>query len=197
MNSGMSLFHLWVEGGFVIQLTAIILLGMSVAEDPYNDRNAYYYARELYFHGLAEESEKEFKRHLSMPTSTWAPERAWSMRYLAKMQTNHLDALEWLDKANKQDPRRREPLVDYAMIAHNNSMWKECLEAAEKAILIQEKPLDYLCEEFAWGSAVYDYAAIASYNLGQFDKALEYGKKAVELSPTDVRLQGNLKFYIG
>lgn len=31
MNSSMNLFHLWIEGGFVIQLTAIILLGMSVA----------------------------------------------------------------------------------------------------------------------------------------------------------------------
>lgn len=31
MNSGMSLLHLWVEGGFVIQLTAITLLGMSIA----------------------------------------------------------------------------------------------------------------------------------------------------------------------
>ncbi|QWD65513.1 MotA/TolQ/ExbB proton channel family protein [Polynucleobacter sp. MWH-Aus1W21] len=31
MNSSMSLFHLWVDGGFVIQLTAIILLCMSVA----------------------------------------------------------------------------------------------------------------------------------------------------------------------
>lgn len=31
MNSSMNLFHLWIEGGFIIQLTAIILLGMSVA----------------------------------------------------------------------------------------------------------------------------------------------------------------------
>ena len=31
MNSGLSLVNLWVEGGFVIQLTAIILLGMSIA----------------------------------------------------------------------------------------------------------------------------------------------------------------------
>ena len=31
MNSSMSLFHLWVDGGFVIQLTGIILLCMSVA----------------------------------------------------------------------------------------------------------------------------------------------------------------------
>jgi biopolymer transport protein ExbB len=31
MNSGLSLINLWVEGGFVIQLTAIILLAMSIA----------------------------------------------------------------------------------------------------------------------------------------------------------------------
>ena len=31
MNSGLSIFKLWVEGGLVIQLTGIILLLMSIA----------------------------------------------------------------------------------------------------------------------------------------------------------------------
>ena len=171
------------------------LLKLSVEEDPHNERNAFYYARELYFYAQAEESVKEFNRYLSLPTAQWKPERSAAMRYIAKMQSDFQDALTWLSKANSEDPTRREPLVDYAKIAYENAMWTACLQAAEKALAIKEKPLDYLCEEFAWGSPVYDYAAIAAYNLGNMSKALEYGEKAAEISPTDIRLQSNLRFY--
>jgi len=171
------------------------LLGMSVKEDPYNDRNAYYYARELYFYGHYQESTREFKRHLALPTATWAPERAWSMRYIAKMEDDYQEALDWLTKAVKESPGRREPLVDYAKIAYENGMWTACLQAAEQALDITEKPLDYLCEELAWGYAPWDYAAIAAYNLGNFEKAMQYGSKAVELNPNDPRLISNLVFY--
>jgi tetratricopeptide (TPR) repeat protein len=41
----------------------------------------------------------------------------------------------------------------------------------------------------------YDFAALASYNLGNIEKALTYGTKAVELNPDELRLQSNLAFY--
>jgi tetratricopeptide (TPR) repeat protein len=72
-----------------------------------------------------------------------------------------------------------------------------CLDWAENALLIKEKKLDYIVEEFAWGFEVYDYAAISAWNLGLVDQAREYGKKALELNPTDARLQRNLEFYEG
>jgi glycosyltransferase involved in cell wall biosynthesis len=171
------------------------LLAQSVVEDPYDDRNAFYYARELFFYGHYEDSIKEFKRHLELPKATWKPERAASMRYIAKMESDWQVAHEWLGRAHREDPTRREPLVDAAKLLYENAAWTACLQAAELAISIQEKPLDYLCEEFAWGSAPYDYAAISAYNLGKFEKALQYGTKAVELNPRDQRLIINLAFY--
>lgn len=171
------------------------LLAQSVKEDPYDDRNAFYYARELYFYGEFEKATEEFKRHLSLPKAVWRPERAASMRYIAKMESDYQVAWDWLVKAHNEDPGRREPLVDAAKLLYENNAWTACLQAAEKAIAIKEKPLDYLCEEFAWGSAPWDYAAIASYRLGLFDKAVQYGTKAVELSPKDHRLVTNLAFY--
>lgn len=171
------------------------LLAQSVKEDPYDDRNAFYYARELFFYGQYEESTKEFKRHLNLPRATWRPERAASMRYIAKMDDDFQTAYEWLLKAHQEDPGRREPLVDAAKLLYENKAWTACLQSAQKAIAITEKPLDYLCEEFAWGSAPWDYAAIAAYNLGKFELALTYGTKAVELNPNDPRLIANLAFY--
>jgi glycosyltransferase involved in cell wall biosynthesis len=172
------------------------LLKQSVKEDPNDDRNAFYYARELFFYGQVEESYKEFERHLSLPTAVWKPERAASMRYLAKLSESLSDRLSWLHKAHEECPDRREPLVDIAQAYYENNVWKACLNAAEKALEIKTKPLEYLCEEFAWGSAPWDFAAIAAYRLGKFDKAIQYGTKAVELNPNDPRLTANLAFYL-
>jgi tetratricopeptide (TPR) repeat protein len=171
------------------------LLAQSVLEDPSDDRNAFYYARELYFYGKHEASVQEFKRHLSLPKAVWKPERAASMRYIAKMSNDYLEAELWFKKAIEEAPDRREAYVELAKLYYENNKWFDCLDVAESAIAIEEKPLEYLCEEFAWGSAPYDYAAIAAHKLGLNDKALAYGEKAVELSPTDKRLQSNLVFY--
>jgi len=171
------------------------LLEMSVKEDPYNDRNAFYYARELYFYGQNRKATDEFKRHLNLPTATWKPERAASMRYIAKMDDDWQVQEEWLKKAVREAPDRREAYVDLAGVYYQTQAWSSCLDVAENALDIVEKPLEYLCEEYAWGYAPYDYAALAAYNLGMTEEALEYGMKAVELNPTDERLQRNLMFY--
>jgi tetratricopeptide (TPR) repeat protein len=170
------------------------LLAQSVKEDPLDDRNAFYYARELFFYGKVEESIEEFKRHLSLPKAVWKPERAASMRYIAKMSSGDKKE-EWLKKAVREAPDRREAYVDLAEFYYKTQSWDACLDVAENALDIIEKPLEYLCEEYAWGYAPYDYAAIAAYNLGKTSEALEYGMKAVELNPTDERLQRNLIFY--
>jgi glycosyltransferase involved in cell wall biosynthesis len=169
------------------------LLKLSVEEDPSDDRNAFYYARELFFYNQYYEAAEEFKRHLSLPRATWAPERAASMRYLAKIEPD--SRADWLIKAHNESPNRREALVELAQHFYATESWASCQHYARKALAIEEKPLDYLCEEFAWGVLPWDLAAISSYWLDEKDKALEYGLKAAELAPSDARLQKNLEFY--
>lgn len=169
------------------------LLKMAVDERPEDDRNAYYYARELFFHNMYEEASKEFKRHLSLPTARWAPERAASMRYLAKINPEERET--WLINAIKQSPGRRESLVELSQHYYEEQNWLKCLEYAKKALEIEEKPLDYLCEAFAWGWLPWDLAAISSYYTGDRENALIYGKKALELKSDDQRLMANLKYY--
>ncbi len=169
------------------------LLKLSVEEDPYDDRNAYYYARELYFYKKYEEAIKQFKRHLGLPTASWAPERAASMRYLAKLEPENRES--WLIKAHQEAPWRREALVELAQHFYQVESWASCNHFAKKAIEIKEKPLDYLCEEFAWGALPYDLAAISAYNLEQFNEAFRYGNIALQLDPTNDRLKTNLRYY--
>lgn len=170
------------------------LLAMSVKEDPFSDRNAFYYARELYFYNQFEKAKGEFKRHLSLPTATWAPERAASMRYLAKTDTEN--KVQWLNMAIKQAPGRREPLVELALHFYEKQDWENCYKYSKEALEITQKPLDYLCEDFAWNELPWDLAALSAYNLKKNEEAIEFGKKALELSPNNERLKSNLAYYL-
>jgi len=165
------------------------LLEMSVKEDPYSDRNAYYYARELFFYGQYQEAAKEFKRHLGLPTAVWAPERAASMRYLAKCERNK----DWLYSAINESPGRREALVELSNMFYIDGDWNNCLRYALQALEIKDKPLDYLCEEFAWGSMPHDLASISQYNLGNTREAILHLDQALAMDPENTRLRANYK----
>ena len=169
------------------------LLKLSTIEDPSDDRNAYYYARELFFNREFEDATKEFLRHLSLPTARWAPERAASYRYLAKC--NPEKEKEYLLKAIEEDPNRREPRVELANHAYLAKDWDLCYEQSLKALAIKEKPLDYLCEDFAWKDLPHDLASIAAWNLGKKEEAIEQVISAIAHNPNNTRLNKNLEFY--
>jgi glycosyltransferase involved in cell wall biosynthesis len=171
--------------------TYLPLLELSVREDPDDDRNAHYYARELLFAGRRDDAAAEFHRHLSLPSAVWAPERARSMRYLFDCTGD----VEWLHKAAREAPGRREAGVELAYWHHNAGQWEACLSAAVTALAITERPLDYLCEEFAWGPLPHDLAAVAAHRLGLRFEAHAHGLAALRLDPYDPRLAGNLSHY--
>ena len=169
------------------------LLELAVKEDPTDDRNQYYLAREYFFNRMYDKALETFKRHVSNPKATWGPERAASYRYMAKCVPENAE--EYLIQANIEAPRRREAAVELAQHYYTQQNWKECLSWSRLALLVKEKPLDYLCEEFAWGELPYDLAAIASYNLGDKEAAYRYGEIALSLNPEDDRLARNMEFY--
>jgi tetratricopeptide (TPR) repeat protein len=168
------------------------LLELAVEEDPTDDRNMYYLAREYFFNGMYDKAADMFKRHLANPKAVWVPERAASMRYLAKCEPQKA---EWWLTSAVTEAGRREAWVELAQFYYNIETWGACQTAALKALEIEEKPLDYLCEEFAWGALPHDLAAISSWNLQEYDLALKHGQRAAELDPTNLRLASNLLFY--
>lgn len=169
------------------------LLEVAVTEDPTSDRNQYYLAREYFFAGMLDKAADMFVTHLANPNATWGPERAASCRYLAKCRP--LLAEDYLVQAIQEAPGRREAKVELAQYYYTKQNWEECLDWAKLALLIEDKPLDYLCEEFAWGGLPYDLAAIASYNLGDKEAAYRYGEIALGFNPEDERLARNMEFY--
>lgn len=169
------------------------LLLQSVEEDPEDDRNTYYCARELFFVGQFEEAGKMFLRHLALPRAVWEPERAFSMRFLAKIYAQ--DRERWLLRACAEYPYGREPWVDLAQHYYNENNWPGCYFAAAQALRITEKPLLYLNEEAAWGFYPYDLLAIAAHRMGMNNIAIAHGAVAAELLPEEERLKTNMFFY--
>lgn len=170
------------------------LLKQSTIEDPNDDRNSFYYARELVFYSRFEEASEEFRRHLSLPTATWNAERAASYRYLSKIHPPESEI--WLTLASEEDPKRRESFVDLAKLYYAQSRWEDCLEAAEKALAIKDRDMAYLNEAEAWGYTPYDMASIACYQLGKYKESAEYAEIALDLGPETEkeRLKINLNF---
>ena len=167
------------------------LLELAVKERPDDDRNRFYLGRELMFNGRNEEAKVHFLEHLKL--SSWAPERSACMRYLGRV-TGDLE--KWTLQACAEAPNRREPWVDLAHLYYSVQNWESCLAACSKALAVKEKPLEYLCEESAWGSLPYDLAGIAAWNIGLFDKAIRYTTEALELDPMNKRISDNLKMMV-
>lgn len=170
------------------------LLEMAAAERPKDSRCLYYLAREYSFHGRPQQAIERLSQCLyDLDEPMWPPERAAARRLLATLQPERAEML--LKQAIEDAPGRREALVDLAQWYYDKKDWPSCRRYAEQALAIKEKPLDYLCEAFAWGATPHDLAAIACHWLGDADAALKHGQRALELNHTDPRLIGNMAFY--
>ena len=123
------------------------MLKQAAQESPEDDRIAHYYARELYFAGSWPAAREEFVRHLHLPSAVWAPERAQSYRYLAKMDA---DPERWLLKAVAEDPDRREAWVDLAEFYRGRGQQREAEGAVARALRVTTRTFDYMTEAKAW-----------------------------------------------
>lgn len=169
------------------------LLELAHKESPNDDRTAFYYARELFFNGRLEEASAEFQRHLQLPTATWKPERAASMRYIAQCGTN---PEYWYTMATLEAPDRREPWVDLARYAYEQQDWLQVIRCAIKAISIKDKPLEYLCEAHAWGSLPHDLLSIAYHAVGRTAEAIIQAEQALGLEPDNERIKNNYQMML-
>ena len=169
------------------------LLLLDVEENPDNDRNVYYCARELMFYGRTEESVEMFKRHLLMPSATWAPERAFSMRYIARQVPQERE--KWLLRGCGEYPWGRELWVDLAQHYYDVGNWEGCYFAASSALNITDRGSLYLTEAANWGWLPHDLLAIAAHRTGRHEIALIQGYLALGHAPEDKRLSDNLFYY--
>jgi glycosyltransferase involved in cell wall biosynthesis len=168
------------------------LLKLSVEENPLDDRNAHYYARELLMYGDKDDAFKEFERHLALPTATWNAERANSYRYMSMCVDDDSLKEELLFKCVAEYPYGREGWVMLGQYYYLKEDWHGCYFAISKALEITDKPLVYFNETWAWNEYPYDIGSLAAFYLGQDKDAILWCEKAIELAPDNDRIKNNL-----
>ena len=174
------------------------LLELAVKEDPSNDRNSHYLGREYYFRGAYDKAIAELERHLSLPTAVWREERSASMRYIAASYRSlgkFDNAEKWYLRACLESPESREPSFDYARMLYSLGNYAGAVFWLNKTLSVTVRSLSYISSPEAWGAEPYDLLALSLFALGSYDEAAKYGRRALELSPSDERLKSNLYFY--
>jgi glycosyltransferase involved in cell wall biosynthesis len=171
------------------------LLEQAVAENPRDDRMAYYLGREYMYYGMWEKCVKMLKRHLSLPSAVWAEERCASMRWIAKSyyRLNRVgEARAWYLRAIAESPMR-EPYVEFAQMAYELGDWPTVFCMTEEALKIVRRSEVYTNMGYAWDYTPDDLCAIACYRLGMFRRSAEHARAALAFSPDDERLKNNLR----
>ena len=173
------------------------LLEISVKEDPENDRNVHYLAREYMYNSRFKEAIKTFLTHLSLKNATWKDERAASMRYIARCYANLgnvSEAYKYYLLAITEAPHLRETWLDAAYFEYYRENYVGTIYFIEYALNIKERSMNYINEANSWGAMPYDVLSIAYYKIGDIEKAKENVKKAIKLSD-EKRLRDNLYIY--
>jgi hypothetical protein len=170
------------------------LLKLAVTEDPRCPRNAFYYARELTFHGKWPEAAVALHKYLDMPQATWRNERAYAERLLGKayQAMGSPEAGAHYAAACREAPNTREPWVDLAQYHHDCGEWAACLDAVKRALQVTDKEAVYTADPRVWGAWPYDLASIACWHLGDMKSGLKNLYEAMELEPDNDRLRANV-----
>ena len=174
------------------------LLEIAAKEEPENDRTAHYLGREYLFKGKYDLAIRELMRHLSLPSATWADERAASMRYISECYSRTgrtRDAVAWALRAVAESPDTREPYLRLARAFYALGDYEGVLYAASAGLRITERKLTYITEPDAWGAPLHDLLSLAYYKLGLIEKAKAEAEIALSFGP-DPRIKANLDFYI-
>ena len=173
------------------------LLELSVAEDPQDDRNLHYLGREYLFHRRWDDAITVLKRHLALPTATWADERCASMRFLSqcyRAKGEIRQAENWLLRAAAEAPWLREPWAELAGFFWSQQEYEGTVWAARRCLAIAARPESYICSAEAWGALPWDLLSLGLWYTGQKAEAIDACRHASGLAPADSRIAGNLRW---
>lgn len=181
------------------------LLELGAEERPDDDRMAHYLGREYVFNRRWTDALAAFERHLLLPGASWRPERAASMRYMARCYGAmgypvRQELCLW--RAAAEAPEQREALLDLAELVHTRLAgerdpkrrdWRTLVRVCEAMLARKTRSMSYVTEPEAWGARPWDLYAIGLWYSGSREAAVAAGERAAALDPGDKRLAGNVE----
>lgn len=174
----------------------LLLLEMSVNEDPEDDRNMHYLGREYMYYQRYNAAIDTLIRHLNLKSATWKDERAASMRFIGRCYSyleRYDEAILWYKKAIKEAPYLRDAYVELALLYYNLNDYNKVIYYTNKALNIKNKNMTYINEIFSWDNTIYDIRSIAFYYMGKYKASLKNINIAITMNDDDERLLNNKK----
>lgn len=173
------------------------LLEMSVTEAPQDDRNRHYLGREYMFRGRWDDCIATLREHLAMPSATWPPERAASMRFIARAYEAKGEeelAELWLLRAAMEAPEQREAWLELGRMAYARQDWRGCVRYLTRCLDIKQRDLSYTSTPEAWGALPWDLISLAWWQLGERGYAAACGREALKYG-ANARIEQNIKTF--
>lgn len=172
------------------------LLERAVAEDPRDDRMAYYLGREYMYAGRWQACIDTLTAYLKLDTAVWDCERSAAMRWIAcscHCLGRIREAYGWYYRAMAEAPFMRDPYVECAQMAYVLQDWPQTFCMVEEALKIPERSPVYVNMGYCWDSTPDDLGAVSCYRLGMMERAFDHARAALRLDPENKRLQKNLR----
>lgn len=186
----------WQKPGGDHRSRYITGLALDCFENPENDRNSHYFAREMLWTGRPYSAIAEFERHIKM--NKWLQERAQSMIFVGdayEMLGKEDEQIESYQKAFTTDGSRRGPLMRLANLYRNKEDFQRagCYAAAAMEIAANGFYADDLIE---YRDGPHDILAWSNYWLGNKDASKLHFDRALSLSPLNTKYLYNYRnFY--
>lgn len=166
------------------------LLELAVKEEPDNDRNMHYLGREYMYYGRYEEAINTLKKHLNMESATWKAERCASLRFISRCYRylkDYDNAIKYGLLSIAEFPYSREPYYELASSYYILNDYERCKHYLELSLLYKENSKVYINEPNCYNGTIEDILSICYYYLENFNKALEYIEKSLELDSDNER----------
>ena len=147
-------------------------LAIDCYNNPDNDRNSHYFAREMFYLGRIKSAIKEFKNHISM--GRWGTEAAQSMLYIGdcyKKLGDTPEMLKWYSMSVEKEARR-EPLMRMAEYYTGKGMHNQAILYAEAALTITQLPF-YSNYQPYYEHAPHELLYISYWATGDKEKSLK------------------------
>ena len=169
-------------------------LALDCFNNPSNDRNSHYLAREMFYLGRFKSAIKEFENHISM--NRWPTEAAQSMLYVGdcfKALGDFDEMLKWYAKSIEKEVRR-EPLMRLAEYYFSKGMHRQVIAYCEAALSVTQLPF-YSNHQPYYEHIPHELLYISYWWAGDKEKSKEHYLKALAWCPTNPKYINDGKFY--
>lgn len=176
------------------------LLKLRVKENPNDAFGWWYLGREYVEHSYGYDGLECFKKALKVFENHPNMTDIFGMHMASLMSIGNWyrdngypgEALDYYQKAIRQEPMYREPYLYSALMCNQLGYYYEAIGFVNECLSkITNRIGHWVEEDVSWNERPYDILSVAYYNVGDIKRAKENVAKAHELNPFDERITKN------